>query len=158
MEDSYEEPKIQLLIEIKKEHYDIIAARLNEIRAEVKKKGYADNDIVYLGWEEIADGKPYSEPEDGMRLIDANTLKDRCIKESECLQYQAYITLGTMIAEIDSAKTIARPQAEWVCKTKSTFPQYQPDEFECSSCKQVSTQKYNFCPYCGADMRGNKND
>lgn len=57
-----------------------------------------------------------------------------------------------------SNKTITRLQAEWICKTKSTFPQYQPDEFECSSCKQVSTQKYNFCPHCGAGMRGDKND
>ena len=48
----------------------------------------------------------------------------------------------------------ARPKGKWACKTKSTFPQYQSDEFECSSCKYVSTQKFNFCPNCGADMKG----
>ena len=88
----------------------------------------------YIGsdvWIAVANGRPYNDSRD-------------------------FISISA--AEIDSAKTIARLQAEWVCKTKSTFPQYQPDEFECSSCKQVSTQKYNFCPYCGAGMRGDKND
>lgn len=78
--------------------------------------------------------------------------------DKEYNESKDFISISALKAEIDSAKTIARPQAEWICKTKSTFPQYQPDEFECSSCKQVSTQKYNFCPYCGAGMRGDKND
>lgn len=63
---------------------------------------------------------------------------------------------GYKQAILDGKTNFSRPQGEWIFKTKSTFPQYQPDEFECSSCKQVSTQKYNFCPYCGADMRGCK--
>lgn len=80
-------------------------------------------------------------------------LKDRFVNFCEdCgADMRGHYSLG---GGINSYKTTVRPQAEWICKTKSTFPQYQPDEFECSSCKQVSTQKYSFCPYCSADMGG----
>ena len=49
---------------------------------------------------------------------------------------------------------IERTQGEWICITKSTFPQYQPDEYKCSHCNKLSHIKYYFCPFCGADMRG----
>lgn len=51
--------KIKLVIEINKEHYGIIMAKVCGIRIEQRKYGYADDDTVPLGWEEIADGKPY---------------------------------------------------------------------------------------------------
>ena len=47
-----------------------------------------------------------------------------------------------------------RPKGKWICITKSTFPQYQPDEYKCSECSGPSNIKYYFCPHCGADMRG----
>ena len=57
---------------------------------------------------------------------------------------------------IDNAPTVEeRPQGEWICITKSTFPQYQPDEYKCSECSGPSSIEYYFCPHCGADMRGN---
>ena len=46
-----------------------------------------------------------------------------------------------------------RSKGEWKVKTLSTFPQYQPDEYECPFCKTIVTYKTNYCPNCGADMR-----
>lgn len=52
-----------------------------------------------------------------------------------------------------------RSKGEWVCKTKSTFPQYQPDEYKCPFCSHIENRKTKFCCECGADMRGgDKND
>ena len=47
----------------------------------------------------------------------------------------------------------ARKHGEWICKTKSTFPQYQPDEYKCPFCNVIVHRKTNYCEYCGADMR-----
>jgi hypothetical protein len=47
-----------------------------------------------------------------------------------------------------------RPQGEWICKTKSTFPQYQPDEYKCPFCGHIENRKTKFCCDCGTDMRG----
>ena len=44
-------------------------------------------------------------------------------------------------------------KGEWIVKCKSTFPQYQPDEYMCSFCKTIVTYKTDFCPNCGACMR-----
>ena len=40
-----------------------------------------------------------------------------------------------------------RPKGEWI----NTTPY---DEGECSLCCYLSIKCYNFCPNCGADMRG----
>lgn len=46
-----------------------------------------------------------------------------------------------------------RPKGEWICITKSTFPQYQPDEYKCDQCNKLCHIKYYFCPFCGAKMK-----
>ena len=51
----------------------------------------------------------------------------------------------------------ARLQGEWICVTKSTFPQYQPDEYKCPFCNVIVHRKTNYCEYCGASMQGGKN-
>lgn len=41
----------------------------------------------------------------------------------------------------------------------STYPQIEPDVFECSCCRfQVNNRKYNYCPDCGAYMREEANN
>lgn len=51
-------------------------------------------------------------------------------------------------------KTLERPQGEWI--THQTG--YLIWE-ECNQCHaQVGTVGMNFCPNCGADMRGDEND
>lgn len=66
---------------------------------------------------------------------------------------------GNLLAVPDNYEIIPieRTQGEWICITKSTFPQYQPDEYKCSHCNKLSHIKYYFCPFCGADMRGTDN-
>lgn len=50
-----------------------------------------------------------------------------------------------------------KPKGEWVCICKSTFPQYQPDEYKCSVCGHIENRRTNFCSNCGAKMtNGNK--
>ena len=50
-----------------------------------------------------------------------------------------------------------RPKGEWKVKTISTFIQYQPNEYVCPFCNTIVNYKTNFCPNCGADMRGERN-
>jgi len=53
------EEKVKLVIEINKKEYDAIKNRVYSIREEQRKYGYATNDIVPIGWQEITDGVPY---------------------------------------------------------------------------------------------------
>lgn len=45
-------------------------------------------------------------------------------------------------------------EGEWVLKWKSTFPQYEPSEYQCSICGSKRTVLYKYCPNCGAKMKG----
>lgn len=74
------------------------------------------------------------------------------------------------LAEIDNAPTVhgivafvERPKGEWIADTSHCYNDDE-DTFECSVCKEPFTlicgtpkdNLYNFCPNCGADMRGEK--
>ena len=83
-------------------------------------------------------------------LISREALREALKEYKYCGFYDKVIEI------IDNAPTVEeRPQGEWICITKSTFPQYQPDEYKCSECSGPSSIEYYFCPHCGADMRGN---
>ena len=83
-------------------------------------------------------------------LISREALKKALKEYKYCGFYDKVIEI------IDNAPTVEeRPQGEWICITKSTFPQYQPDEYKCSECSGPSSIEYYFCPHCGADMRDN---
>lgn len=45
-------------------------------------------------------------------------------------------------------------EGEWVVKFRSTFPQYEPSEYECSICRYKGTVLHKYCPNCGARMKG----
>ena len=45
-------------------------------------------------------------------------------------------------------------EGEWVVKWMSTFPQYEPSEYECSICGYKRSVLHNYCPNCGAKMKG----
>lgn len=59
--------------------------------------------------------------------------------------------------ENDVINWLGGKKGEWIVKTKSTFPQYQPDEYTCPFCNTIVNYKTNFCPKCGSDMRGTDN-
>ena len=67
MED---EKKVKLVIEIPEEQYSIILKTITGIREETRRNGYAENDVVSIGWTAIADGKVL--PRGHGRLIDAD--------------------------------------------------------------------------------------
>lgn len=56
-------------------------------------------------------------------------------------------------ALILGAKLAQRPKGEWITGGKDVTGQYFYDEFICNQCFVVVTDKSNFCPKCGADMR-----
>ena len=43
-----------------------------------------------------------------------------------------------------------RPHDKWIMNKTSA----RGRNYTCTNCKKVSRNKYNFCPNCGADMRG----
>lgn len=45
-------------------------------------------------------------------------------------------------------------EGEWLVKWRSTFPQYEPSEYECSNCGYRRTVLHKYCPNCGAKMKG----
>ena len=49
---------------------------------------------------------------------------------------------------------LLQSEGEWVIKKESTFPQYEPSEYACSVCDSRRSAMYNFCPNCGARMKG----
>lgn len=45
-------------------------------------------------------------------------------------------------------------QAYWLIYEIANTEEEQPIAWECSNCGEVVDTKYNYCPNCGADMRG----
>ena len=82
-----------------------------------------------------------------MRLIDADALE--C--DTEWSEYHdGFISYSQL--EIDTAPSIdiEPKRGEWV----NTAEPYMSDNIVCSVCGYNSICEYNFCPNCGADMRG----
>ena len=62
------------------------------------------------------------------------------------IEYKAYCK------GLEDGKKIARPQGEWV---KMAFD--DKTIFYCSECHSHFEYPFNFCPICGADMKGDNN-
>ena len=50
-----------------------------------------------------------------------------------------------------------RPKGEWIMKETLIRSPYAKNAY-CSECLEETSYKHNFCPNCGADMRGDKHD
>lgn len=88
-----------------------------------------------------------------MRLIDADNLlkalKNEKIETNEIIGKARKLERMLCIQYINTEPTVnERPQGEWVTDdaTYSTW--------RCNKCLHVQTICSNFCPNCGADMRG----
>lgn len=85
-----------------------------------------------------------------MRLIDADSLIVAFEPDHDCDWYTPWI-----IEKINEAPTVdAVPvvRGEWKVESTTFFVIHR-----CSKCKCATwLGKTNFCPNCGADMRGNK--
>lgn len=90
----------------------------------------------------IAQGKPYDASGD---LISREALKKAITKATYNFE-QIPIRVDKVQEIIDNAPTVERPQGEWI--------KLRDYDFKCSLCGFSIMDKYNFCPECGADMRG----
>ena len=72
---------------------------------------------------------------------------------------------GKMIAEEHSKELVKalkalpsadRPKGEWILTDNDK--EYIPLFYTCSVCGMKYTEEYNYCPNCGADMRGDENN
>lgn len=87
-----------------------------------------------------------------MRLIDADALRKEFEREGE-LNPCDRLFWGKVLSVIDNAPTIEeRPKGKW------EFVQYDANpnigNWHCTNCRGIAIAQYNFCPTCGADMRG----
>lgn len=87
------------------------------------------------------------------RLIDADALKYN-IKHAKGLYFDEELVFKI----IDQAPRVVRMKGEWVSPTKNTDFSNRDLFSDCSICGHTQMDETNFCPNCGADMRGGKND
>lgn len=98
------------------------------------------------------------------RLIDAEALHtlfdEKCVGECEACTYYEDCKGHRYCGLIDLAPTVEeRPHGEWGLINVVAMPYLVA--YSCPFCKEwgnIQTFKPNFCPNCGADMRGENNE
>ena len=55
---------------------------------------------------------------------------------------------------IPAADVVERTTGKWRVYETANTEEEQPIAWECSECEEVVDCKYDYCPNCGADMRG----
>ncbi len=89
-----------------------------------------------------------------MRLIDADALLEQF---SEC-NFKGHVLKNLIEAQPTIDPASLRPKGEWIFQMSC----YEVDECACSACGQLLTtharERANYCPNCGADMRGDNNE
>lgn len=88
-----------------------------------------------------------------MRIIDGDELEKRFVPK------QAYFT-ESIIEKIKTMPEAERKTGRWI----NAYPDIEPNPMFmygiCSECgfEQSISDRLNFCPNCGADMRGEQNE
>lgn len=101
-----------------------------------------------------------------MRMIDVDDLKkratERCPKcpHKGSVYCQQDCDVQATVELIDSAPLVTIPQGTWKFKENGQLIRFQGKwsyttggNWGCSNCYNYSNHKYDWCPYCGADMR-----
>ena len=90
-----------------------------------------------------------------MRLIDGDALI-AWIKESQHMTSK----MRNIICKVETMPSADRPQGEWIgCRHEdSEWLSPMADFYKCSICGKIvnllQMRSYNFCPNCGARMKG----
>lgn len=58
--------------------------------------------------------------------------------------------------DVNDDGTIERKKGKWIPHEGCKFVGFPYMHYECSECRAFEPTKSNFCPKCGADMRGEK--
>jgi len=94
-----------------------------------------------------------------VRLIDANVLiADWENASHECSDEEDYAGVGTytrFIQKLYNAPTVEPKRGEWIDNWVSTDEDLDGyfDGYRCLERMEVSDERENYCPNCGADMR-----
>ena len=98
-----------------------------------------------------------------MRLIDAEPIEkfiEDGLNNPDKLKAFGHDAIE-VLTEIHFAPTIdpasLRPKGEWIMKETMIRSPFAKNVY-CSECLEEASFAHNFCPNCGADMRGNPND
>lgn len=93
-------------------------------------------------------------------------MSEDLIRRSDAIKaVDAFLGTDPIVERIKRLPSADRPQGEWIVHKERTgvndgFIDFFPTEYECSNCglKQsmyfINSKPSNFCPNCGADMRG----
>ena len=91
------------------------------------------------------------------RLIDADNITYESIDSSDTVREEIKSGCGRLAVrkeDIDAMPTIEeRKKGKWI---ELDFTEAW--EYKCDQCGRLSDFKDNFCPYCGADMRGDNHE
>lgn len=89
-----------------------------------------------------------------MRAIDGDALIKKAYDEAKGMA-EPYDDFGMLVEWlVDKAPTIEpeRKTGKWIPRLEE---EWYGDQAECPLCGHVTIDVGNFCPNCGADMRGN---
>lgn len=89
------------------------------------------------------------------KYIEADALIKSLATETGCMDRVFHaMDVADMVKNFPAADVRENVRGEWTM--------LDPDEyllpFRCSHCNRNSENKYDFCPNCGADMRGEEHD
>lgn len=96
-----------------------------------------------------------------MRLIDADKLCEDLLTRWELADKNKEELIRRVMADIVTPIVVGQPTADAVERKKGKWIDrgYMKVGFHCSVCGGYAISgKDNFCPHCGADMRGEAND
>ena len=109
------------------------------------------------------DGKIIDEPtyilRDVFCYINNAPTVEPCYQTTSCLDCKNYDKENhncPRYCEVIKEAIKSRPQGEWIKHDFRTCGGLGDWDYKCSNCESVYGGMHNFCPNCGADMRGEK--